>query len=116
MKSYKSFAMLVLVVVFSLCSGLLQAVTKHDIYEVSQKIRELQQRVDEAYAELRLLNEEGGEQSQEQAQVLMAEIREMQAELKVLKKSLESMKNGGPKLRKSGSGILANRQPARASR
>jgi septal ring factor EnvC (AmiA/AmiB activator) len=108
--------MLVLVVVFSLCSGLLQAVTKHDLYEVSQKIKELQQRIDEAYAELRLLNEEGGEQSQEQAQVLMAEIREMQAELNVLKKSLESMKNGGPKLRKSGSGILANRQPARASR
>ncbi len=111
----KSFAMVVLVVVFSLCCGLLQAVTKHDIYETSQKIKELQQQIDKAYAELRLLNEEGDEQSQEQAQLLMAEIREMQAELNVLKKSLESMKNGGPKLRNSN-GALADRQPARAAR
>ncbi|PKL46022.1 MAG: hypothetical protein CVV42_17925 [Candidatus Riflebacteria bacterium HGW-Riflebacteria-2] len=115
MKSYKSFAMVVLVVVFSLCTGLLQAVSKHDIYEAGQRIKELQQSIDKAYEELRLLNEEGGEQSQEQAQVLMAEIREMKAELTVLKKSLESMKSGGPKLR-NGSGVLDNRQPARAGR
>ncbi len=95
----KNFVKVALIVVFSLCCGLLQAVTKNDIFEASHKVSALKKQISKTYEELRILNEEGGEHSQEQAQILMAEIREMKEELAVLEKSLESMKNGGPKLR-----------------
>lgn len=95
----KSFVKVALIVVFSLCCGLLQAVSKNDLFEAGQKISALKKQISKAYEELRILNEEGGEHSQEQAQILMDEIREMKEELTVLEKSLESMKNGGPKLR-----------------
>lgn len=95
----RNFVKVALIVVFSLCCGLLQAVTKNDIFEASHKVSALKKQISKAYEELRILNEEGGEHSQEQAQILMAEIREMKEELAVLEKSLESMKNGGPKLR-----------------
>ncbi|EKD83142.1 MAG: hypothetical protein ACD_39C00861G0001 [uncultured bacterium] len=96
-------AVALLVMVFSLCSGLLEAVTKQDLFEVGERIKELKKQITAAYEELRVLNEEGGEHSQEQAQLIMAQIKEMKAELSVLEQSQASMKSGGPKLR-SGSG------------
>ena len=102
-------AIALLAVAFSLCSGLLEAVTKHDLFEVSERIKELKQRINAAYEELRILNEEGGEHAQERAQVIMSEIKEMKAELSVLEQSLASMKSGGPKLR-SGKGDPRDRR------
>ncbi|OGK11544.1 MAG: hypothetical protein A2W80_17015 [Candidatus Riflebacteria bacterium GWC2_50_8] len=102
-------AVALLVVAFSFCSGLLEAVIKHDIFEVSARIKELKQKISAAYEELRILNEEGGEHAQERAQVIMAQIKEMNAELTVLEQSLASMKSGGPKLR-SGKGDPRDRR------
>lgn len=112
MKSFtrkNCLAVALLVVAFSFCSGLLEAVSKHDIFEVGERIKELKQQISAAYEELRVLNEEGGEHSQEQAQVIMAQIKEMKAELGVLEQSLASMKSGGPKLR-SGKGDPRDRR------
>jgi septal ring factor EnvC (AmiA/AmiB activator) len=102
-------AIALLAVAFSFCTGLLEAATKHDIFETSERIKELNQKISAAYEELRVLNEEGGEHAQEQAQLIMAEIKEMKAELSVLEQSLASMKSGGPKLR-SGKGDPRDRR------
>lgn len=96
----KGYTKIALIVAFVLCCGLLQAVTKNDIFEAGHKISALKKQISKAYEELRILNEEGGAHAQEQAQVLMDEISEMKEELAVLEKSLESMKSGGPKLRR----------------
>jgi len=112
MKSLTSkslLAVVLLAVAFVFCSGLLEAASKHDIFEVGEKIKVLKQKINTAYEELRVLNEEGGEHSQEQAQVIMAQIKEMKEELCVLEQSMASMKSGGPKLR-SGKGDPRDRR------
>jgi septal ring factor EnvC (AmiA/AmiB activator) len=104
----KNLLGVVIIVLFTLCCGMLQAASKHDIFETSQKIKTLKKQIDQAYVELRKLNEEGGEHAQEKAQLLMAEIREMKSELSVLEQSLENMKNGGSKLRGVGAAPQAS--------
>lgn len=91
--SKKSIATVLVLFVFTLFGSMLQAATKHEMFEVGQEIRELNQRITLAYEELRKLNEEGGPEAQEQAQLIMSEIKEMKADLKTLKAVLENMKN-----------------------
>ena len=85
--SKKSFTLLVLTFVFALFTGSLHAVTKHEMYEVGKKIKEKQAIETKLYSELRKLNEEGGANAQEKAQLIMSEINEIKKEIK----ELESM-------------------------
>lgn len=96
-------ATVLLAMVFAFCGGLLHANSKHEMFEASEKIMRLKAEIHSAYEELRLLNEEGGEHSQEQAQIIMAQIKELKAMLKILEESLDSMKKGGSKLRSNQS-------------
>lgn len=85
--------LLVLSLVFCLFGSMASA-SKLEIYELSQRIREVQTKIDQAYEQLRKLNEEGGEQAQEEAQLLMALIKELKAEKQGLEKSMDKLKKG----------------------
>ncbi|MFZ5952292.1 MAG: hypothetical protein ACOYXC_16435 [Candidatus Rifleibacteriota bacterium] len=89
----RSICIALVLFVFALCGSMLQAASKHEMFEVGQKISELNQKITEAYEELRKLNEEGGPEAQEQAQVIMMQIKEMKEDVKTLKAVLDNMKN-----------------------
>lgn len=97
MKNYcnrKSICIILTLFVFSMVGSLLQAaVNKQQLFEIGQQIRELNEKISEAYEELRKLNEEGGPAAQEQAQLIMMQIKEMKEDLKTLKAVQENMKN-----------------------
>jgi septal ring factor EnvC (AmiA/AmiB activator) len=81
--------------IFAMVANVVQAAhaaNKHQMFEVSQKIKQVNKRIKQAYKELRKLNEEGGEGAQEQAQIIMEEIRELKADLTTLKAQLANMK------------------------
>ncbi|HMM58509.1 MAG TPA: hypothetical protein PKC25_00095 [Candidatus Rifleibacterium sp.] len=89
----KSWLCLILLAfVFSLTGSTLLAVTKHQIFELSQQIKQKQSQVNKLYAELRKLNEEGGPEAQEKAQVIMAEIVELKEQIGELQRNLEQLK------------------------
>ncbi len=84
--------LILLAFVFSLTGSTLFAVTKHQIFELSQQIKQKQSQVNKLYAELRKLNEEGGPEAQEKAQVIMAEIVELKEQIGELQRNLEELK------------------------
>lgn len=79
--------------VFAMVGSILQAATKQEMFEVGQEIREIQAGIKVAYEELRKLNEEGGPDSQEEAQIIMQQIKEMKEDLRTMKAVLDNMKN-----------------------
>lgn len=92
--SKSGIGLMILALVFCLF-GTVASASKLEMYELGQRIRELDVKIEAAYEELRKLNEEGGEQAQEQAQLVMAMIKEMKAEKQVLQKNLDKLKNNG---------------------
>ncbi|GEM_PF-1346249 len=78
--------------VLSLIGNVLYAASKHEIYQLSQRIKQKQTQIDNLYAELRKLNEEGGPESQEKAQIVMAQICELKKELAELHKNMQKLK------------------------
>lgn len=89
----RNIGLVLVLFVFAMVSSLLQAASKQEMYEVGQQISELNAKIKVAYEELRRLNEEGGPNSQEQAQVIMMQIKDMKEDLKTLKSVLDNMKN-----------------------
>lgn len=85
--------LLVLTLVFCLFSSVASA-SKLEMYEIGERIKELDMKIDRAYEDLRKLNEEGGAAVQEEAQVIMSLIKEMKAEKQALQSSLAKLKNG----------------------
>lgn len=104
--SKSGIGLMILAFVFCLF-GTVASASKLEMYELGERIRVLQGKIDVAYEELRKLNEEGGEQAQEQAQLIMGMIKEMKAEKQVLQKNLEKLKNNG------GSSNLSDNQDFR---
>jgi septal ring factor EnvC (AmiA/AmiB activator) len=92
--SKNSIFLMVMVFLFSFVASMASAVNKQEMFELGERIRVLQNRITDAYEELRKLNEEGGDQAQEQAQIVMAQIKEMKIELQKLQKNLEKLKKG----------------------
>lgn len=91
----KSGICLILVAfVFSMIGSALHAASKHELFELSKNIKQTKSQISNLQAELRKLNEEGGPQAQEQAQVIMAQIKELREQLKGMEKNLEHLKNG----------------------
>ncbi len=84
--SKNSIFLMVMVFLFSFVASMASAVNKQEMFELGERIRVLQNRITDAYEELRKLNEEGGDQAQEQAQIVMAQIKEMKIELQKLQK------------------------------
>ncbi len=78
--------------VFSLIGSALHAVTKHEIFELSQQIKAKKAEITSLQAELRKLNEEGGPEAQEKAQIIMEQISELREQLRVLNKNLDELK------------------------
>lgn len=79
--------------VFSFLASALSAATKTEIYELSQKIKQKQAKITTLYAELRKLNEEGGPEAQEKAQIIMEQIKALREEVTILKKNLNQIKS-----------------------
>lgn len=80
--------------VFSLLGSALQAASKQELFELGKNIKQTKSQISNLQTELHKLNEEGGPQAQEQAQVIMAQIKELKEQLKGMEKSLEQLKNG----------------------
>ncbi|MDD3146492.1 MAG: hypothetical protein PHD82_04240 [Candidatus Riflebacteria bacterium] len=78
--------------IFSLVGSALHAVTKHEIFELSRQIKAKKAEIASLQAELRKLNEEGGPDAQEKAQIIMEQIRELREQLNELNKNLEKLK------------------------
>lgn len=78
--------------VLSLIGSALHAASKHEIYQLSQQIKQKQNQINTLYAELRKLNEEGGPEAQEKAQIVMAQICELKQELGELQKDMQKLK------------------------
>ncbi len=79
--------------VFSLFTCSLAAATKTEIYELSQQIKQKQTQITSLYAELRKLNEEGGPDAQEKAQIIMEQIKVLREDVARLKKNLDQIKS-----------------------
>ncbi|GAB4282364.1 MAG: hypothetical protein Kow0029_27900 [Candidatus Rifleibacteriota bacterium] len=78
--------------VFTMLGSALFSATKQEIFEVSNQIKALKHEIKLAYAELRKLNEEGGPEAQEQAQLIMEHIKIMKEDLDTLNAVLANMK------------------------
>lgn len=80
--------------VFSLLSSALFATTKHEMFELSQQIKNVKGQIRDLHSELHKLNEEGGPDAQEKAQIIMSQICELKERLRTMEKNLEQLKKG----------------------
>lgn len=86
--------LILLAFVLSFIGSSLQAATKQEMYQLGKEIKSTQTQISSLYAELRKLNEEGGPDSQEKAQLIMDHIQELKERLARMQKSLDQMKKG----------------------
>ncbi|MGM0600501.1 MAG: hypothetical protein ACQETH_11885 [Candidatus Rifleibacteriota bacterium] len=89
----KTIWLVLTIFIISMLGSAVQAASKHEMYEVSQKIKQLNEEIRLAYIELRKLNEEGGPEAQVEAQKLMEKIQGHKADVYTLKAVLKNMKN-----------------------
>lgn len=89
----RSIWLVLTIFIISMLGSAVQAASKQEMYEVSQKIKQLNEKVKQAYIELRKLNEEGGPEAQIKAQKLMKQIKGYKADIYTLKAVLKNMKN-----------------------